>query len=72
MSIFKKKISGSVPKECEGMEVRIMTGSCTGEKTIGFYDRSRHELMYAEFVRSKEDIAAFYERYGLPQPKAGK
>ena len=65
MSIFRKKVSHSVPKECEGMQVKITSSTCTGEKTIGFYSRNTRELMYPELVKTQIDIDKFYEKYGL-------
>lgn len=69
MSIFKKEIAPKVPTECQGMDVKIQSSICTGEKTIGFYNRKTRELMYPELVKSKEDIAAFCEKYGVSAPK---
>ena len=51
------------------MEVRVQSSTCTGEKTIGFYNRNTRELMYIELVRSGADIDAFYEKYGIERPK---
>ena len=56
MGIFKKKTVKPVPEECRGMEIKIMSSTCTGEKTIGFYP---------ELVKSDSDVEAFYEKYGL-------
>lgn len=65
MGIFKKKTVKPVPEECRGMEIKIMSSTCTGEKTIGFYNRNTRELMYPELVKSDSDVEAFYEKYGL-------
>lgn len=65
MGILKKKIVADVPKDCKGLEVKIMSSTCTGEKTIGFYDRVEKKLKYSELVKSDDDISAFYEKYGL-------
>lgn len=35
MGIFKKKTVKPIPEECRGMEIKIMSSTCTGEKTIG-------------------------------------
>ena len=69
MSIFRKKTVKKVPEDCEGLEIKVQTSTCTGEKTIGFFDRKSGELKYKELVRSKEDIEAFYESYGLALPE---
>ena len=65
MGIFTKKKAPKLPEEVAGMEIKIQTSVCTGEKTIGFYNRRTRELMYPELVRSQEDISAFYEKYGI-------
>lgn len=65
MALFKKHKTKPVPEECRGMEVRVQSSTCTGEKTIGFYDRASGNLMYSELVRSPEDIDSFYAKYGL-------
>lgn len=65
MEIFKKKTVKPVPEECRGMEIKIMSSTCTGEKTIGFYNRNTREIMYPELVKSDSDVEAFYEKYGL-------
>ena len=65
MGIFKKKTVKPIPEECRGMEIKIMSSTCTGEKTIGFYNRNTREIMYPELVKSDSDVEAFYEKYGL-------
>lgn len=65
MSIFSKPRRHSVPDECRGMEVKIESSTCTGEKTIGFFDPVSRKLLYRELVRSEHDISDFYEKYGL-------
>ena len=47
------------------MEIKIMSSTCTGEKTIGFYNLNTREIMYPELVKSDSDVEAFYEKYGL-------
>lgn len=69
MGIFTKFSSKSVPEECEGMEIKNQSSTCTGEKIIGFYNRNTHELMYSELVKTAGDIAAFYKKYGIKQEK---
>ena len=69
MSLFKKKTVKKIPPECEGMEIKVESSACTGEKTIGFYDRKSGELRYKELVRTQADINAFYESYGLEPPE---
>ena len=49
------------------MQIKVMSSTCTGEKTIGFYDRKTRELKYCELVESENDIRRFYEKYGLQQ-----
>ena len=47
------------------MEIKIMSSTCTGEETIGLYNRNTREIMYPELVKSDSDVEAFYEKYGL-------
>ncbi len=67
MGVFTKNVGGSVPSECKGMEVKMQTSVCTGEKIIGFYNRNTRELMYSELVKSPRDIQEFYKKYGIKQ-----
>lgn len=69
MGLFRKKTVRKIPDGCEGLEIKVQTSTCTGEKTIGFFDRKTGELMYKELVRTKADIDAFYESYGLVPPE---
>lgn len=56
MGIFKKKTVKPVPEECRGMEIKIMSSTCTGEKTIGFYNRNTREIMYPELVKRQHRL----------------
>ncbi len=70
MSLFKRKDNvRPLPEGCEGLEVKIESSTCTGEKTIGFYDRVSGRLVNRELVRTQADIDAFYRRYGLKNEK---
>lgn len=62
--MFRKKVL-PVPAGCEGMQIKVMSSTCTGERVIGFYDRKTHELKYSELVESESDIQRFYEKHGL-------
>jgi acetyl/propionyl-CoA carboxylase alpha subunit len=65
VSLFgKKKNAVSVPKGCEGLDIRVESSVCTGEKVIGFYDPKTKKLLCSELVRTDEDIKAFYKKYG--------
>lgn len=66
MSIFKKKSDTfKIPSPFTADDILIESSTCTGEKTIGFYDKSTKKLMYAELVSSDNDIIAFYGKYGI-------
>lgn len=65
MGIFTKSTVRSVPPECEGMEIKMQSSTCTGEKIIGFYNRNTRELMYSELVKTADDIEEFYKKYGI-------
>ncbi len=68
MSIFGKKASLPIPEPFSAEDIMIESSTCTGEKTIGFYDSSAKRLVYAELVRSESDIIGFYKKYGLKYP----
>jgi len=46
-------------------DIRVEASICTGEKTIGFYDKESKRLKFAELVYTDEDIAQFYKKYGI-------
>ena len=65
MKLFhRKKESLPIPEPFTAADIRTEASTCTGERTIGFYDRGAHRLWYAELVRSEQDIRNFYEKYG--------
>ena len=64
MSIFKRRPL-PIPEPFTADDIRVESSICTGEKTIGFYDRAANKLVYAELVRSDKDIRDFYARYGI-------
>lgn len=55
----------AIPEGFTAEDIKLESSICTGETVIGFYDRTERRLKYAELVRSDEDIAAFYKKYGL-------
>lgn len=59
----------AIPEGFTEKDIKIESSICTGEKTIGFFDRSENRLKFAELVESESDIAAFYKRYGLSYEK---
>ncbi len=66
MKLFgKNKQISRLPDGFTAADIKTEASICTGEKTIGFYDSSAKKLCYAELVRSDEDIAAFYRKYGI-------
>ncbi|MGN1116273.1 MAG: hypothetical protein ACI4TH_06885 [Candidatus Ornithomonoglobus sp.] len=69
MKLFKKKQkSEPVPQGYTIGDIRTESSICTGETTIGFYDAHERRLMYAELVKSDEDITAYYAKYGAERP----
>lgn len=67
MRWFRAKRVKPVPAPFTAEDIRIEASICTGERTIGFYDRAAKKLLYAELVRTEDDIARFYAEYGLKQ-----
>jgi endonuclease III-like uncharacterized protein len=43
----------------------VESSTCTGEKTIGFYEPKTKRLLYSELVTSSKDIENFYAKYGI-------
>ena len=72
MALFGKKKTSPIPEECRGMEVMTESSTCTGERTIGFFDPVTGRLRYTELVRSEEDVIAFCRRYGVEYPPKKK
>lgn len=62
--VFKKKVL-PIPEGFSEADIKIESSVCTGEKTIGFYNRANGRLMFEELVRDEGDVAAFYKKYGL-------
>ena len=68
MKLFsRRKPPKPIPPPFTPQDIRIEASTCTGERTIGFYDKTARTLRYAELVRSEQDIADFYEKYGIRQ-----
>ena len=65
MKLFKKRAAEKIPEGYTADSVRIEKSTCTGERTIGFYDPKDKKLVCAELVRTDADIKAFYEKYGI-------
>ncbi len=63
--MFSKKKTKKIPDGFTAVDIKTQSSICTGEKTIGFYNRKTGSLAYAELVRSNEDIEAFYLKYGI-------
>ncbi len=72
MSMFGKKKAIKIPDGFTPEDIKVESSICTGEKTIGFFDRKSGKLAYAELVRNDEDIAAFYTKYGLNEVGANE
>ncbi|MBQ3841770.1 MAG: hypothetical protein II820_03650 [Ruminiclostridium sp.] len=58
-----------IPEGYTAQDIKLESSTCTGEKTIGFYDKHDRKLHYSELVRSERDIRAFYESYGIEYNK---
>ena len=65
MKLFhRKKETLPIPEPFTAADIRTEASTCTGERTIGFYDRGAHRLRYAELVQTEQDIRDFYAKYG--------
>ena len=58
-----------IPEGYTAQDIKIESSTCTGEKTIGFYNKHDRKLHYSELVRSERDIRAFYAGYGIEYEK---
>ncbi|HAM68890.1 MAG TPA: hypothetical protein DCP68_04685 [Ruminococcus sp.] len=65
MSLFRREKPQPVPEPFTADDIRMEESICTGERTIGFYDKKTRRLRYAELVRTDADITRFYRQYGL-------
>ncbi len=66
MKLFHRKSETlPIPEPFTAADIQTETSICTGERTIGFYDRKTHRLRYAELVRCEQDIRDFYAKYGV-------
>ncbi len=54
-----------IPEGYTENDIKVESSTCTGEKTIGFFDKHDRKLHYSELVRSERDIRAFYAKYGI-------
>ena len=54
-----------IPEGYSAQDIKLESSTCTGEKTIGFYDKHDKKLHFSELVRTERDIKAFYARYGI-------
>ena len=62
---MRKSKTQPIPDGFTAEDIRVESSICTGEKTIGFYCAADKKLHYAELVRSQDDIAEFYRKYGV-------
>lgn len=66
MKLFQKKKSPlPIPEPFTAQGIRTKASTCTGERTIGFYDSSVKRLRYAELVHTEQDVVTFCEKYGV-------
>ena len=65
MSLFKKHTVLPIPDGFTAEDIKLESSICTGEKSIGFCDRTSGRLVCAELVRSAKDIEAFCKKYGI-------
>ncbi len=59
----------SIPDGYTKDDIKLESSTCTGEKTIGFYDKHDRKLHFSELVRTERDIKAFYAKYGIEYTK---
>jgi len=69
MGLFRHNKTQPIPESFTADDIRIEKSICTGECTIGFYDKKERKLRFAELVRTDADITEFYRNYGLHRSK---
>ena len=61
MKLFHKRQDPlPIPAPFTEADIQTEVSTCTGERTVGFYDRGTPRLRYAELVRSEQDIRGFF------------
>ena len=68
MPLFHRQKTQPIPEPFTANDIRIEQSICTGERTIGFYDKKEHKLRFAELIRTDTDITRFFRTYGLERP----
>ena len=65
--MFKKKKAAPLPLPdgFTARDIKTESSICTGETTIGFYDKTTNRLVWEELVKTDADIDAYYAKYGL-------
>jgi hypothetical protein len=69
MPLFHRRKPQPIPEPFTAEDIRTESSICTGEQTIGFYDKRAQKLRFAELVRCDADIERFYRNYGLKREK---
>lgn len=62
---MKKNNEAQIPEGYTELDIKVESSTCTGEKTIGFYDKHDKKLHFSELVRTQRDIDDFYRKYGI-------
>ncbi len=66
-SRFKRKTAPAQTFDRERLEPVIRSSICTGEKVAGFRDRETGRFTEVALLRSKGDLAAFRQKYGITE-----
>lgn len=61
----KKKEILPIPEGFTADDLKIESSTCTGEKTIGFYNKADKKLYYSELVMDNDDIRSYCAKYGI-------
>lgn len=70
MKLFRKnKTVLTIPNGYVADDIKVESSICTGEKIVGFYDKSSNRLVCDELVESESDIEGFYRKYGIEYHK---
>lgn len=58
-----------IPEGYTEQDIKTESSICTGETTVGFYNKHDKKLYYSELVNNERDIKAFYAKYGAEYRK---
>lgn len=68
MSLFRNKEPPKIPYDSETQEPALRSSICTGEMTVGFFERKTGKFREYGLARGQSDVDTFCKRVGI-EPK---